>query len=157
MSEQQPSMKAFTYVIFFLLTFCSLSVKAVHPYLPKVANAISEPWRWKNFPELEDKGVRHIAEGEGGTIWVGADHGVFEYNGYDWELHESGKNGLSNAPINYMLITEQGKTIAVSDHQLFLYDGQTWNPLLAGTKNFDFNFSKAVSYKHMTLMTHLRV
>ncbi|MFK7775881.1 MAG: response regulator, partial [Saprospiraceae bacterium] len=122
------------------------------PYIPKVVNPLSESWRWKHFPELEGKGVRDIAEGRDGTVWIGVDDGIFEYNGYEWKLHKNKENGLNDAPIEQVFISKNGSVYAVSARQIFQYDGSSWQSLLHSPQNYNFSFSKIIQLSDESIM-----
>lgn len=138
--------------LFIFLGYFAIDVLAMKPYVPKIVDAVSEPWRWKNFPELEGKGVRDIAEGKDGTIWIGADEGVFEYNGYEWKLHKNQENGLTDVPIKHVLITKKGKVFAISNHQVFQYNGDSWQRILNTPKSFNFSFTQAIELSDESIM-----
>ncbi|MEZ4884029.1 MAG: response regulator [Chitinophagales bacterium] len=129
----------------------------MEPYIPDIVNPLSESWRWKHFPELEGKGVRDIAEGENGTVWIGVNDGIFEYNGYQWRLHKNQKNGLNDAPIEQVLIAKNGLVYAVSAKQIFRYDGSHWEPLLKSPNNFSFNFIKIQEFSDESIMVSSEV
>lgn len=127
-------------------------MSAMKPYVPKIANPMAETWRWKNFPELEGKGVRDIAEGLDGTVWIGVDEGVYEYDGYKWKLHRHQENGLTNAPINQILITKDGQVYAISNSQIFQYQGKTWQAILDSPRTINFGFLKATELSDRSIM-----
>lgn len=141
-------------VILFLLfiTAFSYQVSAQQSYTPTIVNPLSETWRWKYFPKLEGKGVRHITEDDKGTVWVGVDDGVFEYNGYRWRFHQNGTNGLSDAPIIQVVITKEGKLFAVSPRKIFTYDGIRWKALFETPQNYEFAFTKMILLEDESLM-----
>ena len=135
-----------------LLLFSGSPLYSVKPYVPKMANPVSESWRWKNFPELEGKGVRDIAQGRDGKVWIGADDGVYEYNGYYWKLHKKDDNGLLHVPIEDVLIRKNGQVCVVAANQIYTYLGGRWQPVLPIPIPYDFNFSQAIELSDQSLM-----
>ncbi|MFK8010074.1 MAG: response regulator [Saprospiraceae bacterium] len=129
-----------------------ISSNAMKPYIPKIVNPLSESWRWKHFSELEGKGVRDIAEASDGTVWIGVDDGVFEYDGYEWKLHKNNENGLTDAPIQQVYISKNGSIYAASNQQIFQYDGATWHSVLNSALNYNFNFSKIIELADESIM-----
>lgn len=103
----------------------SFALQASQPYTPKIVNPLSESWRWKNFPELEGKGIRYIAETADQKVWVSCNEGVMEYDGYVWTTHDA-KNGLTASPVEQLLVAKDGSIYATTSKGIFKYDGKRW-------------------------------
>ncbi|MFK7949000.1 MAG: response regulator [Saprospiraceae bacterium] len=142
----------FKYFTFFILIFIVFDGKGQQNYEPKIVNPLTEMWRWKHFPDLEGKGVRHITEDENGKVWVSVDEGIYEYNGYDWQLYKKDKNTPLDTPIKQILITKDGKKYAISPRQIFQYKNNNWVSVFNTSSNYDFNFSKIIELSDGSLM-----
>lgn len=128
------------------------NLSGMQPYIPQVVNPLSESWRWKHFPELEGKGIRHVAEGIDGKVWVGVNDGVYEYDGYSWKLHGKDAEGLNDLPVNQVYAAESGMIYAVSPHQVFQYDGDFWHALIANPGEYFFEFEQIIELSDGSLM-----
>lgn len=114
--------------------------RAARPYVPHTAGSLVELWRWNPFPELEGAGIRHIIESGNGTVWVGCNKGVLEYDGYGWITHGE-KEGLPAGPVEQVMQAADGSIYATMATGIFRYDGQRWSPffVLKNTRTFDFH------------------
>lgn len=94
-------------------------------YKPKQKNPLSENWRWKQFEELDAKGIRHLVETYNNKVWVGGDDGVLEYDGYSWKEH--GKDsGLRASQVEKVLAANDGTIYVAARNGIFKYDGVQW-------------------------------
>jgi hypothetical protein len=119
-----PKFKWFLLVVYYLFFIYRFSI-AQHSYTPELVDPLSEPWRWKEFPELVGKGVRNIVETNDGTIWFGIDKGIIKYDGRTWQTFNQ-DNGFVTIPVNQLCV-EQGKTIyAGTDSGIFRYANKQW-------------------------------
>ena len=144
----------------FTLFICSLVVihgKSQQNYQPQVVNPLTEMWRWKHFPDLDGKGVRHITEDENGTVWVSVDEGIYAYNGYDWHLYKQGDNTSLDAPVEQILITKNNEKYAISPRQIFKFEANQWVSIFKTAANYDFNFSKIIELSDGSLMVSSEV
>jgi len=121
------------------LFLCSGFLAASQPYSPKVIKPLSESWRWKNFPELEGKGVRQIAESKNQTVWVSCNEGVLEYDGFSWKQHRE-LDTLINAPAEQLLSTSEGHIFVTSSTGIFKYDGEKWHTFFDIPDQLPFTF-----------------
>jgi signal transduction histidine kinase/AraC-like DNA-binding protein/ligand-binding sensor domain-containing protein len=141
--------------IFLLLGFLGLlSGKqsfATEPYLPEIANPLSESWRWRHFPELEGKGVRCVAEDQRGTVWFGVNDGIIEYNGYDWTWHNK-KNGLLGSPVEQLHADKNGIIYAITPQGLFIYKGNKWQLSFSLDENLSNTFYQTRELSNGSLM-----
>jgi len=67
------------FVGFILLSIQSLSSE---PYHPKLANPVSEPWRWIYFPEYDTIHINCLVKEENGGMWMGIGNKAVYYDGY---------------------------------------------------------------------------
>ena len=112
---------------------------AQQPYTPQVADPLTEPWRWKQFPELEGKGIRHIVQSADQRVWVSCNDGVLEYDGYVWKEHDA-ENGLTAAPVEQLLVTTEQTIYATSAGGIFRYDGSSWSHFFRVPADRSFTF-----------------
>ena len=89
-------------IIITIILGCSYNLSANRPYTPEFLDPLTQSWRWKQFPELEGKGIRCIFEESKEKIWIAGNYGIYEYNGYTWYLHDH-KTGLDTLPIDQVL------------------------------------------------------
>ncbi|MCB0641649.1 MAG: hypothetical protein KDC44_08415, partial [Phaeodactylibacter sp.] len=115
---------------------------ASRPYQPKIVNPLTEPWRWKHFPELEGKGIRDVVESADLKVWVAYNEGVLEYDGYEWKKHNA-ENGLLASPAEQLLVAKDQSIYATAPNGIFRYDGQTW------THFFKMPESRAFIFHHI--------
>jgi ligand-binding sensor domain-containing protein len=59
--------------------------RAVQPYVPKSADPLLDPWRWKKIPELEGKSPRCMVGGKDGAMWFGLPTEIVRYDGEKWQ------------------------------------------------------------------------
>jgi signal transduction histidine kinase/DNA-binding response OmpR family regulator/ligand-binding sensor domain-containing protein len=98
---------------------------AQHSYTPELVDPLTEPWRWKDFPELVGKGVRNIAETNDGAVWFGIDKGIIKYDGKTWQTFNH-DNGFVSIPINQLCV-EKGQTVyAGTDSGLYQLSNNRW-------------------------------
>ena len=56
---------------------------------PETANPLSESWRWREFHQLENVGVRCMAEAADSSLWFGGTAGLARYDGRNWQFYDS--------------------------------------------------------------------
>lgn len=117
----------------------SFHLFAARPYQPKIVDPLTEPWRWKHFPELEGKGIRHVVESSDQKVWVGFNEGVLEYDGYSWKKHDA-ENGLKASPVEQLLVAKDGLIYATTPNGIFQYNGERWSHFFAVPDNRAFIF-----------------
>lgn len=114
---------------------------ATSPYQPKVIDPLTQSWRWKHFPELEGKGIRYIYEGSNKTVWITFNDGIYEYDGYNWKLHDQ-QNGLDPSPIEQVFVAGDGAVYAASARGIYQLRGDRWINRFAIPDNVSFQFNK---------------
>lgn len=119
-----PKIKWVLLVIFHLF-FIYRVADAQHSYTPELVDPLSEPWRWKDFPELVGKGVRNIVETNDGAIWFGLDKGIVKYDGKTWQTFNQ-ENGFVTIPVNQLCV-ERGQILyAGTDSGIFKFANDQW-------------------------------
>ncbi|MCO6490775.1 MAG: response regulator [Phaeodactylibacter sp.] len=136
-----------------LLFIFSLPVLAgaTEPYTPRVVNPLSESWRWKHFPELEGNGVRSIAEDARGRIWVGYNHGVYEYDSYRWAPHGP-EQGLPGMPVEKVFAARDGSIYAAATNGIYRYADDYWAPVLVPERDTALQFYRIAELSDGSLM-----
>lgn len=109
-------------------------------YNPTIVNPLSQSWRWKQFPELEGQGIRDIYEGKNKSLWVAFNEGVYEYDGYNWQVHNK-DNGFISSPIEQVLLDNEGIAYAASSAGIHKYDGNSWTQIFKTPENLSFSFN----------------
>lgn len=127
----------------FMFLGCSLTLLATTPYEPTIVDPLTQSWRWKQFPELEGKGIRGIFEGKDQTVWIPFNEGIYEYNGYDWKLHNQ-DNGLDATPVEQVYVTQAGEVYAASVNGLFQLQGSQWIKKFDIPEKIPFQFNKLI-------------
>ncbi|WP_170110693.1 response regulator [Flavilitoribacter nigricans] len=120
---------------------CSLTLLATTPYEPTIVDPLTQSWRWKQFPELEGKGIRGIFEGRDQTVWIPFNNGIYEYNGYEWKLHNQ-ENGLDASPMEQVYVAKDGTVYAASATGIFQLVGRNWTKKLHIPDKIPFQFNK---------------
>ncbi|WP_170067625.1 hybrid sensor histidine kinase/response regulator transcription factor [Neolewinella xylanilytica] len=115
-------------------------LKATQPYTPTVVNPLTESWRWRQFPELSDKGIRCIVETPDRRVFAGSTDGVLEYNGYDWTAH-TGRNSPQGYPVEQLLVASDGSIVASNRAGIFRYREGKWTHEFVAPDNFPFSFT----------------
>ncbi|MDZ7346313.1 MAG: hypothetical protein ONA69_05895, partial [candidate division KSB1 bacterium] len=95
----------------FWITLAVLSAAAAES--PTAADPLSEPWRWRRFPQLEKLGIRCMAQGNDGTLWFGGTAGLAAYDGLNWQVYDSTAFDF-NGQINAVLPTDSA--VYISSH-----------------------------------------
>lgn len=127
--------------IFILAFLCSdFALNAKEPYSPKIVNPLTQSWRWKQFPELEGKGIRNIYEGPDKTIWVSFNEGIYEYNGYEWKIHNH-EHGLDSSAVDFVYGAKDGTIFAASSYGIFKLQGDQWVKEFDIPENVPFTFN----------------
>lgn len=125
----------------FMFLGCSLTLLATTPYQPTVIDPLTQSWRWKQFPELEGKGIQGIFEGKDQTVWIPFNEGIYEYNGYEWKLHNK-DNGLDASPVEQVYVAENGTVFAASTNGIFQLRGKSWVKRFHIPEKIPFYFNK---------------
>ncbi len=122
--------------VFLLLT---PGLPAIQPYTPTIVNPLTESWRWRQFPELSDKGIRCIAETPDRRVFAGTTEGVVEYDGYQWTPHLE-SNSPQDFPVEQLLVATDGSIYASSRSGIYRYQGGQWSREFTAPDNFPFTF-----------------
>ncbi|MGB3800704.1 MAG: response regulator [Lewinella sp.] len=104
-----------------------------------MVNPLTESWRWRQFPELSDKGIRCIAETADRRVFAGSTEGVMEYDGYQWTPHR-GENSPQDYPVEQMLVASDGSVYASSKSGIYRYQDGQWSHDFTAPTNFPFTF-----------------
>jgi signal transduction histidine kinase/CheY-like chemotaxis protein/ligand-binding sensor domain-containing protein len=98
---------------------------AATSYKPKIADPLSESWRWQTFSELNGKGYRCMAEAADKSMWFGVDEGVLRYDGYNWTLFTP-KDSVIGAPITSLWAATDSSIYASSDKGVSRFKCGSW-------------------------------
>ncbi|MEL6720817.1 MAG: hypothetical protein AAFP82_19090, partial [Bacteroidota bacterium] len=130
-------------LIALVLLFSSISTMLVakSDFVPEIVNPLTQSWRWKQFPELDGKGVRDIAEGKDKSVWFALNEGVYRYDGYHWTLYNQA-HGLDDSPIEQLLVTESNEVYACSSYGIYLYKEGIWYNKFPMPERTPFKFKK---------------
>lgn len=101
------------------------SVGAAKPYVPQMVDPFSEAWRFRTFQELDGLGLRCMAEDSTEVMWFGLTDGVKSYDGVTWKTYTS-QDGLTDAPVNVLMVARDGQIYAGSDRGISKFDGEMW-------------------------------
>ncbi|WP_367389115.1 response regulator [Lewinella sp. LCG006] len=126
-------------LIWVFIFWGGLMAWGAQPYSPQIVNPLTEPWRWKHFPELEGKGIRHVVESADQKVWVSYNDGVLEYDGYDWKTHNQ-ENGLTASPVEQLLVAKDGAIYATASNGIFRYNGLQWTPVFTSPEDQTMTF-----------------
>ncbi|GLR15466.1 hybrid sensor histidine kinase/response regulator transcription factor [Portibacter lacus] len=127
-------------ISFLLVLFCFQTLFSQELYEPKEVNPLSQSWRWKQFPELEGLGVRDIYEGPNKSVWVASNGGVYQYDGYNWKIHNE-ENGFISSPIEQVIVDNNNNAYAASTGGIYKYDGKVWTQIFVTPSNLSFDFN----------------
>lgn len=116
-----------------------IALSGTEPYQPKIVNPLTESWRWRQFPELEGKGVRYVAETKGQRVWVSCNEGVMEYDGYTWKTHDE-RLGLKALAAEQLLVAKDNSIYATASNGIFRYNGINWTHYFQAPSDVSFIF-----------------
>ncbi len=119
--------------------FLAISLPAAQPYTPTIVNPLTESWRWRHFPELNDKGIRCIVETPDRKVFAGSSEGVLEYDGYEWTPHQQ-PNSPTTYPVDQLLVADDGSIYASNNAGIYRYFGGRWTQEFTTPENFRFTF-----------------
>ena len=138
-----------------VLLFLPLLLQAAQPYTPELVNPLTQSWRWREYPELEGKGVRCIVEDRSGIVWFGVSEGVVSYDGYNWHWYGA-EQGLINSPVEQLYFSREGWLYAVSSKGVFVLDDNTWTQIFTFHTSSSLNFFqlRELSSGSLMLGTH---
>jgi ligand-binding sensor domain-containing protein len=95
------------------------------PYTIRQANPLFEPWRWKTFAELNDKGIRCLVEGRDQSMWFGTAKGIFHYDGLKWQNYYE-INEVLTAPVYGLCYTKDDILFAVTSKGICHFANGNW-------------------------------
>ncbi|MCC7335226.1 MAG: response regulator [Pirellulaceae bacterium] len=128
------------WVIFPLLALAglgSLSARAAEPYQLVEPNKLNEPWRWQSYPNLSGKGVTCLCEGREGSVWFGVSDGLIRFDGLHWTNYTRAQAKLTG-PTSFLTAVSNGNIYAGSENELSRFNGESWEPWIAGQPNSNF-------------------
>jgi len=108
-----------------LIECMSISAYGAVPYSIQRSNPLYEPWRWKTFAELNDKGIRCLVEGKDQSMWFGTAKGVYHYDGLKWQNY-SEVNEVLKAPVYGLCYTRNDILYAISPKGICHYSNGIW-------------------------------
>lgn len=121
--KKQYSLRSLISVIF--IGFLSLQVHGSLPYTFRQSNPLHEPYRWKTFTELSDKGIRCMVEGEDQSMWFGTAKGLYHYDGLHWN-HYQEANEVLKAPVYGLCYTNDDILYVVSPKGICHFHNNIW-------------------------------
>ncbi|OGG46172.1 MAG: hypothetical protein A3F84_26190 [Candidatus Handelsmanbacteria bacterium RIFCSPLOWO2_12_FULL_64_10] len=119
-------MTRFTFAFFALFAVQGFCFSAfAGSYAPSHPDPVEEPWRWRAFPETRGIGVRCIAEGKDGAIWVGADTGVRRYSEGEWRVYTQ-KDGPGAGPIHRIRVAPDSAVYVTTQEGVWRFHRWEW-------------------------------
>jgi ligand-binding sensor domain-containing protein len=113
-----------SYLTAILVLALATVTAAAQSYTPTAADALTESWRWRSFPELKELGLRTLAT-DGEVLWFGVDDGVWRYDGLTWQAFGV-EAGLPGIPVNALCATAAGVMYAGTDMGIYRQQGDRW-------------------------------
>lgn len=110
---------------------------AAEPYRVVEPDKLSEPWRWQSYPNLSGKGVNCLCEGREGSIWFGVSDGLIRFDGLHWTNYTREAAKLTG-PTSFLTAVSNGNIYAGSERELSRFNGESWEPWIAGGASSDF-------------------
>lgn len=130
-----------------LLYFCIFGKADIFPsnnYNPRLAEPITETWRWQNFPELSGKGCQCMAENSDGIIYFGVTGGIEQYDGLNWKYFQIAPN-YSNIPVISLFVASDNTVYAGTSRGIKTFKNGKWGDipvLLDFGDSTDFPYNK---------------
>lgn len=109
----------------FLRVLLTPSAIAAEPYQPLTVDPLSEPWRWRVFPQLAGMGVLCMTEAADGTLWFGTADGLWHFDGVRWQADD----GSTQLPGGVLALhtTGDGRIFAAGRWGISEYRDGTWS------------------------------
>ncbi|THH41822.1 response regulator [Neolewinella litorea] len=138
-------------LVVFLVVLNAPAVNATEPYTPEVVNPLSEPWRWRQFPEVDGTGIRCLVETPNRRVFVGVSDGVVEYDGYSWLPHHA-PGSPRGAAVEQLMVTRDGAVYAATQWGIYRYAKGKWDRLLTAPQNLPFTFTNVKELRDGSVM-----
>ena len=149
----KPVLKVFLLLLILILPG---HLFAVRNYQPRSINPLHEHWRWKQYPEMNTRGIRCMAESPSNEMWFGVDKGVMRYDGLDWTLYTP-KDGLRGNPVISLIIARDGSIYAGSESGLSRFDGDNWQSLFPADSSGNFSVRSICELPDGTILCGLDI
>lgn len=144
-------------MLFFAAGMLTIHLQASQPYQPEIINPLTESWRWRQFPELEGKGVSCIAEDQNGVVWFGVNDGVVQYDGYEWKWHQE-ESGLPASPVEQLYAAANGYIYAGTSAGLYVLRNDYWEEVFSiDGLQVTFRQIREMSNGNLMLCSHLGI
>jgi signal transduction histidine kinase/ligand-binding sensor domain-containing protein len=112
----------------FLLFLALFPVQAAKNFSPDMSDPILETWRWRGFPELNEKGLLCMTEGHNRNMWFGTENGAIRFDGLEWTSFQPSQ-GLVGQRVQ-ALCPGPGKILyAGTNKAICKFDGEHWSRL----------------------------
>jgi signal transduction histidine kinase/DNA-binding response OmpR family regulator/ligand-binding sensor domain-containing protein len=111
-----------------LLLFWINTLNASNNYKPKIAEPITENWRWQNFPELSGRGCQCMVEMSDGTIYFGVNGGIIQYNGLNWKYFPI-ETDLADIPVVTLCVASDGILYAGTSKGISTFKNGRWETI----------------------------
>jgi len=129
-------------ICFFLFGACYLFASS--NYKPKIAEPITETWRWQNFSELSGKGCQCMVEMPNGTVFFGVSGGIEQYDGLNWKYFQIAPD-FTDIPVVSMCVTSDNTIYAGTTRGVKTFKNGKWGQIsvmLSFGDSTDFPYNK---------------
>lgn len=131
------STNSITILVILYLTFTTLPALAACPYTPIISDPILEPWRWRNFPELQGRIIECMTEAKDSSIWFGLNNGVARYDGVNWSYYTP-KDGIVGRHVTALYAARDGSVYAGTEVGISRFVNGRWRPFFPLFRNLTF-------------------
>ena len=113
------------YILILVFQACFIGLFAQTPFQYKIADKITESWRWTSFDELRGRSVRCMTEGANGVFWFGVEGGIMHYSGYNWTMIPF-PDSLTGISVTALCEGTDGSVWTGTDAGLFVLRDSSW-------------------------------
>lgn len=97
-------------------------------YKPKIAEPITETWRWQNFPELSGKGCQCMVEMHNGMVCFGVNGGIIQYDGINWKYFQIAPE-FADIPVVSLCIASDNTIYAGTSKGIKTFKNGKWGKI----------------------------
>lgn len=97
-------------------------------YKPRLAEPITETWRWQNFSELSGKGCQCMVEAPNGTLFFGVSGGIEQYDGLEWKYFQIAPD-YADIPVVAMCVASDNTIYAGTTRGVKTFKNGKWGEI----------------------------
>ena len=124
-------------LLFFVGIVWTSIAYAQNPYTPEFSDPINESWRIKPVDELKHIGVTCINAAKDGSMWLGHESGIIQYDGYYWNSISYDSVALQGI-FTRKIIALDSIIYVMQHYGIFTYSNQIWSKVFSVSDSLYF-------------------